>query len=258
MNGEASKPGGVSEPVRTFEEVALRRGLITRSRTPILVGAAGALAWIGLAAGVLSATAEAPKKGAVVDEAQVKKPEGPPPEVVVHVSDLPKRALYEFDFWSEPASPGGRMVGTPNTGDDLDPPPEDDPHVVFKVRVQRGVPYRCWIHMKVGRPKGKSQANMLYVQFTGAVDKANKEVFKPGTGSYLTARGPAREGWTWVGCDLADPKSPDPLISFRTSGEVTVRVQAGMEGVGFDQVLLSPARFLKKPPSAAVVAKPQR
>jgi len=216
---------------------------VIRSRASVVVGvAARALALVGLATLVLSAGAQAPQ---------------PPPEVVVHVTDLPKSALSEFDFWSEPASPGGRMVGTPNTGDELDPPPEDDPHVLFKVRVQRGVPYRCWIHMKVGKPKGKSQANLLYVQFTDAVDRANREVFKPGTGSYLMARGPAREGWTWVGCDPSRPKGSEPLIHFRTSGEVTVRLQAGMEGVGFDQVLLSPARFLGKPPSEAVVAKPK-
>lgn len=180
MNGEASVPGGIAEPIRTFEEVALHQGLIATSRAPILMGAAaGALALVGLATVVLSAMAE-----------------GPPPEIVVHASDLPKSALYEFDFWSDPASPGGRMVGTPNTGDELDPPPENDPHVRFKVQVQRSIPYRCWIHMKVGRSKGKSQANLLYVQFTDAVDKADKEVFKPGTGSYLTAQGPAREGWT--------------------------------------------------------------
>ena len=33
-----------------------------------------------------------------------------------------------------------------------------------------------------------------------------------------------------------------PHVRFRTSGEITVRVQAGMEGVGFDQFLLGPAR----------------
>ena len=109
--------------------------------------------------------------------------------------------------------------------------------------------------MKVGAPKGESRANVLWVQFSEAVDKANKEVFKPGTGSYLTAQGPAREGWTWVGCDVADPKASEPLIYFRTSGEVTVRLQAGMEGVGFDQFLLSPARFLEQPPADAVVQK---
>jgi hypothetical protein len=179
------------------------------------------------------------------------------PEVVVHVNDLPPSALYEFDFWNEPASPGGRMVGTPNKGDELDPPPENDPHVRFQVPVQHGVPYRFWIHMKVGQPKGVSQANLVYVQFTEAVDKANKDVYKPGTGSYLAVRGPAREGWAWVGRDLADPKSTEPYIYFRTTGVSQVRVQAGMEGVGFDQVVLSPGRFLEKPPSEAIVAKPR-
>jgi len=204
------------------------------------MNAPGVLAVVGLAAGVLSTWAGGQKP----------MPQSPPPEVVVYTSDLPKSALSEFDVWNDPASPGGRMVGTPNSGDELDPPPENDPHVTFKVKVQHGIPYRCWIHMKVGAPKGKSQANVLWVQFSDAVDKANGEVFRPGTGCYLTAGGPMREGWTWVGCE-----SSEPLIHFRTGGEVTVRVQAGMEGVGFDQFLLSPARFLEHPPSEAIVKK---
>lgn len=185
-------------------------------------------------------------------------PSTPPPEVVVHAADLPRSALSEFEHWNDPASPGGRLVGTPNTGDDLDPPPEDDPHVRFRVQVQREVAYRCWIHMKVGKPKGKSQANLLYVQFTDAVDKAGKEILKPGTGSYLAAQGPTREGWTWVGCDPVDAGSPGPLVYFRTSGQITVRLQAGMEGVGFDQFVLSPSRFLDEPPAEAVVPKSRR
>jgi len=56
-----------------------------------------------------------------------------------------------------------------------------------------------------------------------------------------------------VGCD--NSKSPDSLVYFRASGDVSVRVQAGMEGVGFDQFLLSPAQFLEKPPSEAIVQK---
>lgn len=182
----------------------------------------------------------------------------PAPEIVVYASELPESALSEFDFWNDPASPGGKMVGTPNSGGDLDPPPENDPHVTFKVRVQSGVPYRCWVHMKVGKPKGKSQANLLYVQVTNAVDRAGREVLKPGTGSYLSAQGPTREGWAWVGCTPVDGGSAEPYVRFRTSGEVTVRVQAGMEGVGFDQFLLSPARFLDGPPSGAVVPKPAK
>jgi hypothetical protein len=208
------------------------------------VGAvAVALACVGLAAVVPSAGAQGTKAA---------------PEVVVHVSDLPSSALYEFEVWDSPGSPGKKMLGVPNSGDNLDPPPENDPHVTFKVPVQPGVAYRCWVHMYVGKPMGVSQANLVYVQFTDAVDQAGKEILKPRTGDYLTLRGPTQEGWVWAGGDMADPKASARLVSFRASGEVTVRVQAGMEGVGFDQVLLSPARFVDKPPSEAVVAKPGR
>ena len=229
--------------------------VITKSRVPLVVGAtAGVLAWVGLAAGGLPAWAGGPPPAprAVVAQAQGPKLDGAAPEVVVYAADLPKSALSEFEYWPDPAAPGGKLVGTPNTGGQLDPPPENDPHVTFKVPVQRGVPYRCWVHMKVGTPKGKSQANKLWVQFSEAVDTANKEAFQPGTGSYLTAQGPTQPGWTWVPCDAAGATA---LVAFRTSGEVTVRVQAGMEGVGFDQVLLSPARFLDTPPAEAVVKK---
>lgn len=188
-----------------------------------------------LSLGVVALSAWAPSQGTA-------------PEIVVYASELPASALSEFSFWNDPASPGGRLVGTPNKGEELDPPPENDPNVTFTVPVRSGVAYRCWIHMKVGAPKGLSQANRLYVQFTGAVDKANKETLKPRSASYLTAEGPAQVGWTWVGCG----ESP---VRFRTSGNVTVRLQGGAEGVGFDQFLLSPARYLDTPPTEPVVPK---
>ena len=175
-------------------------------------------------------------------------------EVIVYASDLQQSTLSELNFYDDPASPGGKLVGLPNTGDKLNAPPEDDPHVAFMVQVQGGISYRCWIHMKVGAPKGVSQANVIYVQFSDAVDKANQVVYTLGTDSYLTAHGPEKQGWAWVGCVSSDPAS-NSLIYFRASGKVTVRLQAGAEGVGFDQVLLSPARFLNQPPSEAVVQK---
>ena len=58
-----------------------------------------------------------------------------------------------------------------------------------------------------------------------------------------------------MGCNLPDADPSESLIYFRTSGEVTVRLQAGMEGVGFDQFLLSPSRFLEGPPTERVVEK---
>jgi hypothetical protein len=176
------------------------------------------------------------------------------PEIVVYVSELPRRALSEFRYWDDPASPGGRLVGYPNTRDYLDPPPENDPHLIFPVPVVAGVPYRCWIHMKVGEPGGPSTANLVWVQFTGAVDSAGGTVLAPRTDSYLTAQGPTAQGWAWVGCDSEQP-GLDHLVRFEETGEATVRIQAGMEGVGLDQIVLSPARYLENPPSQAVAPK---
>ncbi|MGE5801769.1 MAG: hypothetical protein ACM358_05895 [Gemmatimonadota bacterium] len=180
--------------------------------------------------------------------------QAPAPEIIVYASELPASALSEFAFWNDAASPGGKLIGTPNTGEELDPPPENDPHVTFTIPVRSGIAYRCWIHMKVGPPKGVSQANKLFVQFTGAVDKANKETLKPRTASYLTAEAPTQVGWRWVACDPG-PNVSEPLVRFRSTGEVTVRLQGGAEGVGFDQFVLSPARFLDKAPAEPVVPK---
>jgi hypothetical protein len=177
-------------------------------------------------------------------------------EVVVYASDLQQSALSdEFAFTEDPTSPGGKMIALPNNGDKLNAPPEDDPHVTFKVQVQADIPYSCWIHMKVGAPNGIAKANLFYVQFSDAVDKSKLPVFTQGTGSYMIAQGPEQQGWVWVGCKSADPQAPESLLYFRTSGEITVRLQAGMEGSGFDQFLLSPALFLNQAPTEAIVQK---
>lgn len=204
---------------------------------------------------LLSACTGASTSVPVVDSAASEPPGGTLVEVIVYASELPVEALSELDFISDAAAPGGKLIGLPNTGDELDPPPENDPHLTFTVQVQRGVPYRCWIHMKVGTPKGRSTANVVWVQFSDSVNQANEEIFRPSTGSYLTAQGPQQEGWTWVSCDAAGNETSQSQVYFQASSDVTVRIQAGAEGVGFDQFLLSPARFLDGPPSEPIVEK---
>jgi len=189
--------------------------------------------------------------------APAKRPDAAPREVVLYASELPTSALYSFEVFDDPTSPGGRWVGVTNDGEIKDPPPANDDHVILKAQVQAGVPYRCWIRMKAGKPKGRSQANLVWLQFTNAVDKSGRDLFPIGTGQYHPVRGPAREGWVWVGRDLADPGSVEPLLTFKTSGEITIRVSAGHEGVGFDQLVLSPRLHLEKPPAEAVVPQPR-
>ena len=187
-----------------------------------------------------------------VEPAVTEPAAGPASEVIVYAADLTDKTLSELDFIDDPASPGGRLIGLPNTGDELDPPPESDPHATFSVQVRSGVPYRCWIHMRVGEPKGRSTANIAYVQFSKSVDEANQEVFRLSTNSYLTAQGPTQPGWSWVACDAEDAEA---LVYFESGGESRVRIQAGAEGVGFDQFLLSPAKFVDSPPREPIVGK---
>lgn len=221
------------------------KGIITKTLAIIAVSACAMALW---------GCAGAPVAPPAAAEPPVQQAQEPLTDIVVYASELTASALAEFSFANDPDSPGGKYVMTPNTGDQLDPPPENDPTVTFNVQVQGGVPYRCWIHLRVGLPKGLSKANLVWVQFSNAVNKSSVEFLKPRSGSYLTARGPESEGWTWVGCDL-EPNPTESLVYFRSSGQVTVRVQAGMEGVGFDQMVLSPARFIGKPPSVSVVTK---
>jgi hypothetical protein len=204
---------------------------------------------------LLSACARGPSSAPVVSTVVAETVGSPPSEAIVYASDLPSDALVELDFINDSASPGGKLIGLPNTGDELDPPPENDPHATFAVRVQSSVPYRCWIHMKVGAPKGRSQANVVWVQFSDSVDHANKQVFRAGTNSYLTAQGSEQQGLAWVGCEARDSGASEPLVYFQTSGEVAARLQAGAEGVGFDQFILSPAKYLNAPPSEPIVEK---
>jgi hypothetical protein len=241
------KPRQWSNPLKS-------KGLQMRFRTKYQTLAIFAVNGTLILAG-LSACANGPSSTPVVNTAVPEVVGGLPSEVIVYASDLPSDALVELDFIDDSASPGGSLIGLPNTGDELDPPPENDPHATFQAQVQSGVPYRCWIHMKVGEPKGRSTANVVWVQFSDSVNQANQEVFRPGTNSYLTAQGPQQQGWAWVGCDAAGSGGPEALIYFQSSGEATVRLQAGAEGVGFDQFILSPAKFLNAPPSEPIVEK---
>jgi hypothetical protein len=222
--------------------------LSIKSQTLTALAATGTLALT-----LLTACAGTPGSTPVVSTLTANTAGDTSSEVIVYASDLRSDALSELDFIADTASPGGKLIGLPNNGDELDPPPENDPHLTFTVSVQGNTPYRCWVHMKVGAPLGKSQANVIWAQFSNAAaDKDNKEAFKPGSSSYLTAQGPTQAGWNWVGCNL---EGSDSLIYFKSSGEITVRLQAGAEGVGFDQFILSAGEFLNEPPTVPIVEK---
>ncbi len=126
------------------------------SRRPATFAITGTLVLV-----LLTACAGTPNSAPVVNTA-VAAPGAMLPEIIVYASDLPSDALSELDFIDDAASPEGKSIGLPNNGDELDAPPENDPHAIFTVSVQNNDTYRSWINMKVGATKGESQANVIW------------------------------------------------------------------------------------------------
>src|SRR3972149_4772572 len=65
-------------------------------------------------------------------QSQAEAPQGPADEIIIYASDLAEEDLSELEIWDDPASPGGKMIGITNTGDELDAPPENDPPASFE------------------------------------------------------------------------------------------------------------------------------
>ncbi len=95
------------------------------------------------------------------------------PEVIIYASDLTKSALSEFSFWDEATSPGGKMAGTPNHGDELDPPPENDPHVTFIAK-------RCSLSVLDSHEGGNAEGQVAGEQILGAILRRGGQVRQGG------------------------------------------------------------------------------
>ena len=104
----------------------LQMRLSIKPKTLAVFAATGTLV-LALLAACSTRQSSTPLVSSVVAEASGSLPS----EVIVYASDLPSEALVELDFLTDLASPNGKLIGLPNNGDELDPPPENDPHVTF-------------------------------------------------------------------------------------------------------------------------------
>jgi hypothetical protein len=119
--------------------------------------------------------------------------------------------------------------------------------------VQPNTPYRLWIHLRTSSRQSAS-GSLVFAQFSDAVDRNAKEIFALNSRDFLSIRGPKKEGWAWVGRDLSNSQSTEPILQFRTGGEINVRITAGSVGA-WDELVLSPARYLERPPAEGVLPK---
>jgi endonuclease/exonuclease/phosphatase family metal-dependent hydrolase len=113
-----------------------------------------------------------------------------------------------------------------------------------------GKAYRLWVH---GRADSNYWANdSVFVQFSGSVTASGAGVYRIGTTSAAEVnledcRHCGLSGWTWQDNGYG-VHSLGPAIYFAKSGAQTIRVQTREDGLAIDQILLSPATYLKEQP----------
>ena len=115
---------------------------------------------------------------------------------------------------------------------------------------EAGLPYRLWV-------RGRASANYwgndsIHVQFADSVDASGTPAFRIGTTESAVVNledcsGCGLRGWGWQdnGWGVG---ALGPVISFATAGLKTLRIQNREDGLGIDQVVLSPTTYVERSP----------
>jgi len=181
------------------------------------------------------------------------KPPPPPasPDVVLYAVDAVERA-GAWTYVSDATAAAGARLRHPDAGAaKLTAPLASPPHYVdFTFDARAGVPYRLWMR---GKADGNSWANdSVFVQFSGAVDGTGRPAYRIGTTTATTitiedCTSCGLSGWGWQDNGYA---GLGPTIGFAADGPQRIRIQTREDGLSFDQIVLSPERYLTASPGA--------
>lgn len=126
---------------------------------------------------------------------------------------------------------------------------------------QANTNYHVWLRL---RGAGNSKYNeSVHVQFDDSQNTNGSPEYRIGTGSALTVnlencKDCGVAGWGWQ--DRAYWLGQSPIVRFPTSGPRRIRVQIREDGVGVDQIVLSPSTYMTRSPGliandSAIVSK---
>lgn len=131
----------------------------------------------------------------------------------------------------------------------------------WSFHAEAGRQYRLWI-------RGKADANRYYndsahVQFSGSVSSTGAATYRIGTTTSTVyvledCAGCGVSGWGWSDNGYGEN---GPLIYFAATGPQTIRIQTREDGLGIDQIVLSPTTYRNTAPGVTkndgtIVAKP--
>jgi subtilisin family serine protease len=149
------------------------------------------------------------------------------------------------------ASAGARLQST-NAGAPKIAPALAAPGHYFEMTftAEAGRPYHLWLR---GKAESNGWANdSVHVQFDGTIDASGAGVYRIGTTGSAEinledCNGCGLSGWGWQDNGYGSGVT-GPAIYFSSTGQQRIRIQTREDGLGIDQIILSPARYLSSAP----------
>jgi hypothetical protein len=186
-------------------------------------------------------------------------------EIVVYASDIPQSALHgAWSFATDPSSPSGRTLHTPDAGWASTAAPLANPadYVDVAFTAAANTRYTVWFRLKALANSKFNDA--VWVQFSDAF-AGGARVYPINSASGLLvnlatdAAAKSLDNWGWQNGAywLTQPVT----VTFPTSGGHTLRIQIREDGVRLDQIVLSSVTYATAAPGlvggdATIVRKP--
>jgi phosphatidylserine/phosphatidylglycerophosphate/cardiolipin synthase-like enzyme len=183
-------------------------------------------------------------------------PPPPPPssaaEIVIYGADIPVANLHgNWGRINDTSAAAGIAISSTNlNGATVTTPiaaPNDYVDVTFTA--QAGVRYRLW--MRIRAAASNKFNDSLWVQFNGSVNSGGSPTYRIGTTQALnvnlaTCADCAIANWGWQ--NRAYWEADTGEVWFSTTGTQIMRIQIREDGVVFDQIVLSPAKYIDAAP----------
>jgi hypothetical protein len=188
--------------------------------------------------------------GVTFDRTSLSHCAAQPGEVVLYAGAATKAGAWITQ--ADASAAGGSFVIHPDAGAPKIATAAASPanYVELSFDAVAGVPYRLWLR---SRAQNDFYGNdSVFVQFSGSVNASGTPMWRIGTTDSTTVvledcGGCGESGWGWQDNGYA---GAGPVVYFATTGVQRIRIQTREDGLGIDQVVLSPARYLSQAPGA--------
>ena len=179
-------------------------------------------------------------------------------DIVLYTSDV----TVQQGNWGKVANgsaAGGQKMSSTDRGWSTVSAPLASPADYFEATFSAlaSTAYHVWVRL---RATSDSKLNdSVWLQFSDASNQAGAAAYRIGTLAGLLVNlencsGCGVAGWGWQ--DKGYWTGQSPVVMFGAGGTHTIRVQTREDGVEFDQIVLSPATYLRAPLGRSPTTQP--